>query len=51
MEDWSVFLKHGVGVSSSLIYIDELTFQSKRFGFNPAQARTDMKAVNAALII
>ena len=31
------------------VYIDELIFQQKRYGFNPEKARTDMKAVNAAL--
>ena len=39
------------GISLRHIYIDELIFQQKRYGFNPEQARTDMKAVNAALIM
>lgn len=31
------------------MYIDEIIFQQKRYGFNPEQARTDSKAVDAAL--
>jgi len=51
MEDWSILLKYGCGISQGYVYIDELTFQSKRYGFNPAQARTDMQAIDAAYTI
>ena len=50
--DWDILLKKCLSVlSSGQVFIDEMVFQQSRYGFDPNQARTDMQAVNAALLM
>ena len=50
--DWDLILKKCCTVQpDGKIFIDEMLFSKERYGFDPSQARADMQAVKAALLM
>jgi len=51
-DEWELLLRECCSVlSTGVIFIDEMIFQSKRYGFDPSQAREDAKACTAVILM
>ena len=50
--DWDLLVGKCCSVlQSGQIFLDEMNFSKHRYGFDPSQARADMQAVNAVLLL